>query len=301
MGRKATRSFSSLVLQQTTFRMSRCQDGLFKKFNPLGYYGDSPDWYDQLYRALKVRAAAACILRGESISEKAVGIARSTLKEMCRWLMSQENQVIGAEELCILVILFHAVGRGGEVSASTWDSAHWDVDREMSVLEWGELKKGLQYLMHDVSARRAPDHFENLGTWDCVKFVVETIKQGVNAEATAAWGGVDKTTQGRAKKVFLALKDAASDDDKKYFSAVQCPKEGTDRTDWLDSVEEVVSRLVQAVVTKLIRDREAFKGNILSNEDVQKELKKQKMNVSAIGGLIEKVLTSSRKTGAGQT
>jgi hypothetical protein len=128
--------------------------------------------------------------------------------------------------------------------------------------------------MMTASARRAPDHFENLGTWDCVKFVVETIKQGVNAEATAAWGGVDKTTQGRAKKVFLALKDAASDDDKKYFSAVQCPKEGTDRTDWLDSVEEVVSRLVQAVVTKLIRDREAFKGNILSNEDVQKELKK---------------------------
>ena len=35
----------------------------------------------------------------------------------------------------------------GEVSTSTWNSAQWDDDREFLSLDWGELKKGQQYLM----------------------------------------------------------------------------------------------------------------------------------------------------------
>jgi hypothetical protein len=120
---------------------------LFTRFRPLGYFTTNPDWYDQLYQGMKVRMATACILRGEKISEKAIGVSRETLLKMCLFLLKQEDQVLGCEERCVLVILFHAVGRGGEISASTWDSTSWDEDRQMLVLDWGEFKKGVQYIM----------------------------------------------------------------------------------------------------------------------------------------------------------
>ena len=45
------------------------------------------------------------------------------------------------------MILYHAVGRGSEVDLSVWESASWDADRGMLVLDWGETKKGVQYAM----------------------------------------------------------------------------------------------------------------------------------------------------------
>ena len=45
------------------------------------------------------------------------------------------------------MILYHAVGRGGEVSTSTWNSAQWEDGREFLSLDWGELKKGQEYIM----------------------------------------------------------------------------------------------------------------------------------------------------------
>ncbi|MGH7974120.1 MAG: hypothetical protein ACREBR_01240, partial [bacterium] len=42
---------------------------------------------------------------------------------------------------------FHACGRGGEVSAATWNSACWDDDQEMLVLDWREFKTAEESMM----------------------------------------------------------------------------------------------------------------------------------------------------------
>jgi hypothetical protein len=95
---------------------------LFKHFKPLGYFTEEPDWYKDLYGGLRFCTSAVCILCG--------GL---TLSEMSLFLMKQNDQVLGYEERCVLVILFHAVGHGGEIAASTWNSAHWVEDRQMIV------------------------------------------------------------------------------------------------------------------------------------------------------------------------
>ncbi len=120
---------------------------LFKKFKPLKFYGTDPDWWTDLYNSLRCRAAVAAISRGEAVSKKAIGLSKEAIKNCCRWLMKQENEALGCEERCILVILFHSVGRGGEVSTSTWDEAEWNVDQEFLSLKWGEIKNGRQHEM----------------------------------------------------------------------------------------------------------------------------------------------------------
>ena len=53
---------------------------LFKRFKPLGYRTDSPEWYEQLHRGLKMRAIVECIKRGGTVSKKAVGMSKDAMK-----------------------------------------------------------------------------------------------------------------------------------------------------------------------------------------------------------------------------
>lgn len=76
----------------------------------------------------------------EAISKKIVAFSRKTLANCCRFLMKQDNEALGYEERCVILFLFHAVGRGGEVSTSTWIFAQWDDDHEFLFLDWCELK-----------------------------------------------------------------------------------------------------------------------------------------------------------------
>jgi hypothetical protein len=89
---------------------------LFKKFKPLGFAGSLPDWYDELNRALNLRASVECIRRGGKVSKKAVGFARKALAEACLILLKQDNFALGTEERAIILAIYYAVGRGGEVS-----------------------------------------------------------------------------------------------------------------------------------------------------------------------------------------
>jgi hypothetical protein len=110
-------------------------------------YTNTCDWYEELYSGLRIRASVASIARGESVSKKTVGFSRQTLANCCRFLMHQESEALGYEERCVILVLYHAVGRGGEVSTSTWNSAQWEDGREFLSFDWGELKKGQQYTM----------------------------------------------------------------------------------------------------------------------------------------------------------
>ena len=99
--------------------LSLFKTSLFKKFKPLGYQSDKPDWYVQMWRGLNNRACARAIAMGEKITTKAVGFSRATLSNACLWLLEQPNEARGCEERCILATFFHLVARGGEVSTST--------------------------------------------------------------------------------------------------------------------------------------------------------------------------------------
>ena len=119
----------------------------FQRFEALAFKGPSPKWYLSLHASLKLRVAADCLVRGGKMTKKAVGFGREVLIEICDYLMKQEDQALGCEERCILALLYAAVGRGGEVSYATWNSARWDKAREHLAFDWGEKKKGVQYLM----------------------------------------------------------------------------------------------------------------------------------------------------------
>lgn len=120
---------------------------MFKKFPPLGYTGDSPDWYQQVYNGLRIRVNVACIARGGKLSRKAVGMPREVLKKSCEWLMKQDDFALASGERAILATLYHAVGRGSEVASANWGSAYWNAQLELFVFDWGEFKRGEQQEM----------------------------------------------------------------------------------------------------------------------------------------------------------
>ena len=109
--------------------------------------GTKPEWYIEILSRLKLRAVTEAIGRGEKVSKKAVGFARKALSECCEFLMKQTNGNVGAEERAVLLMLYHAVGRGGEVSSTSWDLARWNDEVECLLAQWGETKKGQQYGM----------------------------------------------------------------------------------------------------------------------------------------------------------
>ncbi len=121
---------------------------LFTRFAPLSYGNEGkPQWYNDLYRGLKLRACALCIKRGGTVTKKHVGFPKKVLVECVKFLLKKYRDGTGYEERAALVMLFHAVGRGSEVAATTWDSATWDEDRQMLIFDWGEFKGGQQYIM----------------------------------------------------------------------------------------------------------------------------------------------------------
>ncbi|EJK45785.1 hypothetical protein THAOC_35583 [Thalassiosira oceanica] len=126
---------------------SSWKTALFKKFPGLAYRSSCPEWYEQLYRGLRMKATVECIKRGGRVSKKAVGMSAETLKSTALFLLKQEDANLGYEERAILVTLYHAVGRGGEVDSSVWNFASYDEDRAMIVFDWGESKNGVQYAM----------------------------------------------------------------------------------------------------------------------------------------------------------
>jgi hypothetical protein len=133
-----------VILQHFTTMKSK----FFSRFPPLAFRGHHPKWYKSLHDGVKCRVAADCLARGGKITKKAVGFGREVLIDICDHLLKQEgDEALGYEERCIVALLYAAVGRGGEVSYATWNSARWDKARQHLVFDWGEKKKGAQYVM----------------------------------------------------------------------------------------------------------------------------------------------------------
>ena len=106
----------------------------------LGFRSDSPEWYDQLYRGLRMNAIVECIKRGGKVTKKAVGVSKKAMRECLLFLLLHHNESLGYQERAIMFILHHDVGRGGEVDSSVWKSAYWADDRAMLVFELGSQR-----------------------------------------------------------------------------------------------------------------------------------------------------------------
>ena len=70
---------------------------LFNKFKALAFRSECQEWYEQLYRGLKMRVTVECIKRGGKVTKKAVGMSKDMMKLTLLFLLKQEN-----ESLCRL-------------------------------------------------------------------------------------------------------------------------------------------------------------------------------------------------------
>ena len=100
----------------------------------LGFRSDSPEWYDQLYRGLRMNAIVDCIKRGGKVTKKAVDVSKKAMRECLLFLLLQHNESLGYQERAIMFILYHAVGRGGDVDSSRRATSilyeeHVDIDQ----------------------------------------------------------------------------------------------------------------------------------------------------------------------------
>ena len=116
---------------------------LFKRFKPLGYVGPSPDWYTELLHGLVIRATNAAMSRGEKVQNTPLGIPRSVLFDCAQYLLSL-NTAQAIEKRAVIVNLYAACGRSGEVATQTWDHMTYDPERDAFVNYWGDTKNGQQ-------------------------------------------------------------------------------------------------------------------------------------------------------------
>ena len=72
----------------------------------LGFRSDSPEWYDQLYRGLRMNAIVECIKRGGKVTKKAVGVSKKAMRECLLFLLLQHNESLGYQERAIIFIYF---------------------------------------------------------------------------------------------------------------------------------------------------------------------------------------------------
>jgi hypothetical protein len=112
-----------------------------KDIAELKHANSKHEWYHDLLKMLRLSGQAAAILRGETISDKRKGIRRKLLREICMYLLKQPNQIPKVERVVILA-LYYAVGRGGEVSAMNFNTMEWDAEDERLWTGWFEFKTG---------------------------------------------------------------------------------------------------------------------------------------------------------------
>ena len=96
-------------------------------------------WYDDLHRGLSTMVRHMAIDSGRPIKKATIGIRRKQCQE-CIGFHLKANTADSFEARTVISILRSSVGRGGEVSTITWDSAYWDSEEEVLTLDWSEEK-----------------------------------------------------------------------------------------------------------------------------------------------------------------
>ena len=151
----------------------------------------------------------------------------------------------------------------------------------------------LQMLQHV----HVPANFSKMSDWTCQRFVSEVVKGGVNVEAKGWYNNtVNKKLAAKGKLIYLKLESMASDDEKQYFVSRRCPKiTGKERTDWLNKIGTIVPRLENAMITELLNRHFVATDKEVTDAAIESARGRQSTGVSALGGLIERVMTAENK------
>jgi len=91
---------------------------------------------------LKARGRAEAIKQGENTRDKTLGIHRKLLQHICLHLL-ETGSPLSYEQRAVILMLYHAVGRGGEVSTMNFDILWWCEDNETAPWTgWNKAKTG---------------------------------------------------------------------------------------------------------------------------------------------------------------
>lgn len=99
------------------------------------------EWFTDLLSGLKSRGRAEAIRRGEAVRQSTRAIRRKLLTRIAEHLL-KKGTAASMEERAVLLTLYHAVGRGGEVSTTNFDLMQWDEDDEALWTIWNQVKTG---------------------------------------------------------------------------------------------------------------------------------------------------------------
>ena len=129
--------------------------------------------------------------------------------------------------------------------------------------------------------------------WSLTKLVLEVLKGKTNIDGVN-WhsGDLKKGMASKVKKAYKMLEGLASDDEKKYFNCKLLPQiAGGPRSEWLLKVSKIVEHLEIQMVDNLVRRNCPGASEL----EIASAKSRQKTNVSALGGLIEKLNTVANK------
>jgi hypothetical protein len=99
------------------------------------------DWFSELYHRVEMRACALAIKRGDPVKTATLGIRRELFSRICKAHMKLSTSA-SYEERAVVVSLHHAVGRGGEISGTTFEGMQWSEEDNAAWTVWPETKTG---------------------------------------------------------------------------------------------------------------------------------------------------------------
>lgn len=123
--------------------LSTAKEAAMKKFPsaPIFQTAVLDTWYPQLRHALEKSIFRDFFARGEPPFEKSIPIDQRLLSVMCEALLA-EGSAESMRRRSALITSFCAIGRGGEVALTSWNSAFWCYSQRCLVIDWNELKTG---------------------------------------------------------------------------------------------------------------------------------------------------------------
>lgn len=90
---------------------------------------------------MKNRGRAEAVRRGEMVREHTTGIRQKLLLRICEALLKKRTAASYSERAIILALYF-AIGRAGEVAMLNCDNIHYDEDDQALWTGWNEQKTG---------------------------------------------------------------------------------------------------------------------------------------------------------------
>ena len=104
------------------------------------------DWYSNMREDLRKNVSDVFIQAGMNITDKAPPIGRTEMIGISSAYI-EWNTIVALFRRAALILLFLAVGRGGEIGTASWNQCSYNQDQGSLNMEWSQLKISRQKLM----------------------------------------------------------------------------------------------------------------------------------------------------------